>query len=191
MQLQPRASRMALPISPFTGVQMADETSKNLPDTRKEVLDLLKDLQAHYGTYHNHKENVGWAGVALFAVLMAGIATAVRQRSPQIDFSSIARGGVSLLVIGVWLVCFAYVYKQFDLRKRAADLVAACICLRSQVISNPSKAIELSEWGPPKQAAASGSQSAYVLPQAIQSLLANSHLLVKNPASGWRCVHIQ
>jgi hypothetical protein len=31
-------------------------------NSRKEVLDLLNDLQSHYGTYHNHKETVAWAG---------------------------------------------------------------------------------------------------------------------------------
>lgn len=83
---------------------MADEPKKDSVDSRKEVLDFLKDIQAHYGTYQNHKETVGWAGVALFAGLMVGVATVLRGRLPQAALSCGARTGISLVV---WaLACF-------------------------------------------------------------------------------------
>ena len=132
-------------------------------DSRKEVIDLLKDLQSHYGTYHNHKENVGWAGVALYAVLIVGIANVLR----QLDLSCLARVGASLLVIGVSVVCGLYMAKQFQLRTRAADLVAACIQLRSGVVSTPNIAIVASDWAPPTQSFSGGMQSTHVLPQVV------------------------
>jgi hypothetical protein len=147
---------------------MPDELKKDSVDSRKEVLDLLKDLLSHYGTYHNHKENVGWAGVALFAILMAGVATTLRQRVPQTDFSCIARGGISLVVEGACVVCWLYVHKQFALRRRAADLVAACIRLRSQVVSDPNWKLMPSDWAPPTETVASGMQSTHVLPKAVR-----------------------
>lgn len=140
---------------------MAEEVS-----TRKEVLDLLKDLQSHYGTYHNHKENVGWAGVALYAVLIVGIANALR----QLELSCLVRAGASLIVIGVCVVCWLYVQKQFALRTRAADLVAACIQLRSGVVSNPAATIAASAWAPPVQSVAGGMQSKHVLPQIVSKI---------------------
>jgi hypothetical protein len=127
------------------------------------VLDLLKDLQSHYGTYHNHKENVAWAGIALFVVLVAGIANTLRQA----DLSCVARAGTSLVVIGACVVCWLYVYEQFRLRRRAADLVAACVRLRSDVVSNPAVTVAASDWAPPSQVAAAGMQSMVMLPQAV------------------------
>lgn len=134
-------------------------------DTRREVLDLLKDLQSHYGTYHNHKETVSWAGIALYAFLVVGIANALRES----HLSCLARVGVSFLVLGACLICWLYVHKQFQLRTRAADLVAACIRLRSDIISAPNDVIRLSDWGPPSQAFLGGMQSTHVLPQAVRS----------------------
>jgi len=132
-------------------------------DSRKEVLDLLKDLQSHYGTYHNHKENVAWAGIALYAVLITGIANALRDA----HLPCLARAGISILVLLACLVCGLYVYKQFQLRTRAADVVAACIRLRSTIASAPTSEIHFPDWAPPSQALSGGMQSTQVLPQAV------------------------
>lgn len=149
---------------------MADEPKKDSIDSRKEILDLLKDLQAHYGTYHNHKETVGWAGVALFAALMVGVAT-ILARLPQAGISCDARVGMSLAVVGACLVCTLYVYKQFALRKRAADLLAACVQLRGQIVGSPSTVLTPADWAPPTRTDPggpfSGMQSTYVLPNAV------------------------
>lgn len=135
-------------------------------DSRKEILDLLKDLQAHYSTYHNHKETVAWAGVVLFSGLMVGVASLFRDRVSQAEFSCQARAIVSLIVIVAVLVVCLYVYKQFALRKRAADLVAACIRLRSGLVSAPSSPINAADWAAlPKPS--SGMQSSDVLPQKV------------------------
>ena len=42
-------------------------------DSRREIIDLLKDIQSHYGTYHNHKETSAWAGVVLYAFLLVNV----------------------------------------------------------------------------------------------------------------------
>jgi hypothetical protein len=148
---------------------MTDELEKDIIDSRKEVIDFLKDIQMYYGTYHNHKETVGWAGVALFAGLMLGAATVIREWVTQAGISCCTRAGISLAVMSACFVCWLYVHKQFALRKRAADLVAACCQVRSQIISDPSKILNPAEWAPPIQTGRGGMQSTHVLPKAIKA----------------------
>lgn len=156
-----------LALGPHQETSVTDEPKADTVDSRKEVLDFLKDLQSHYGTYHNHKENVGWAGVALFVVLMAGVASVLRQYLPPAIPSMATRIGMSVVVVGAAIVCWLYVQKQFDLRKRAADLVAACIFLQSRLVSDPSALLKTMDWAPPPQTAAGSMQSSHVLPRAV------------------------
>ena len=134
-------------------------------NTRKEILELLKDTLGHYATYHNHKENVAWAGVAFFAALAIGAATVMRDRLS--DLSCASRAALSLVVVGACAVCSVYVSKQFALRKRAADLVAASIQLRARLTGDPSAPLNLPDWQPPSGGISSGMQSTHVLPKAI------------------------
>ncbi len=146
--------------------QLTIDKKQDPSDSRKEILDFLKDLQNHYGTYHNHKENVGWAGVALFTGLMAAIPTTLRQQPLEANLF-FTRAGLSIVVIGTFLVFWFYVNKQFALRSRAADLVAACIRLRSQIVGEPSRLLVPDDWAPPTKSSDGDMQSSHVLPRAI------------------------
>lgn len=132
-------------------------------DTRKEVLELLKDLQSHYGTYHNHKENMSWAGVVLYIVLMACVANTIA----PLELKAFARMTASALVIYVCGICTLYVRCQFQLRARAADLFLACVRLRSALLSTPERAIKPSDWRPASLSSPDGLQSTAVLPLII------------------------
>lgn len=147
---------------------MSNDPIRTCVDSRKEVVELLKDLQAQFGAYHNHKESMAWAGVALFAVLMAAVAASIRQSPPLSALSFAARVATSLFVAGACSVCWLYVQQQFALRRRAADLFAACIGLRSQVISEPSRPIVPADWAPPLKQTTAPMQSTHVLPQAVR-----------------------
>jgi len=77
-------------------------SANQLIDSRKEVIDFLKDLQSYYGAYHHHKENMGWASVGLFAVLMAGLATVTRQPALQSSLTDNQRWGFSIVIGVIW-----------------------------------------------------------------------------------------
>jgi hypothetical protein len=102
-------------------------------------------------------------GVALYAILITGVANALR----QVDLSCLTRAGIILAVIGACLICCLYVYKQFQLRRVAADYVAACARLRSGIVSDPATPIVVADWAPRTDVAGAGMQSTAVLPQAL------------------------
>jgi hypothetical protein len=122
---------------------VTDDQKTNTVDSRKEVLDFLKDLQTHYGTYHNHKETLAWAAVALISGFMISVASQFRDKAKLCCQEQLI---MSIIIIVVFAFCFGYVYIQFALRKRAADIIAACLRLRSLIISDTSKVINPTDW---------------------------------------------
>lgn len=134
---------------------------------RKEVLDLLKDLIAHYTAYHNHKEVMAWAGVVLFSGWVFALATVLKDRVPTRDPFHGTGAVIATVLLGACTVVLYYLRKQFELRKRAADLINTCIWWRSQLISNPSRSIISSKWAPIKLELGASMQSTYALPEAV------------------------
>ncbi|MEO7404281.1 MAG: hypothetical protein ABIU95_11490 [Burkholderiales bacterium] len=103
-------------------------------NSRDEVLTLLGDAAAYWGTYHNHKETGAWAGLVVFVVLVALL-------------DSVA--GV-LIVSAITLV---YLYQQFSSRFVAANLAAACWLLRAEIVAKPATDIDLASYAPSTNAA--------------------------------------
>lgn len=136
-------------------------------DTRKEVLDFLKDINTHYGTYHNHKETLAWAAVALFVALIVGFAATLFRLPDQFEVSCDVRTLFTFVVLIIAGVFWFYLKKQFALRKQAGDYAAACLRLRSVILSNPSTALNLDDWGPPREEPTQQMQSRQVLPRAV------------------------
>ena len=134
---------------------------------RKEALDLLADLLAHYTSYHNHKEAMAWAGVVFYSGLTFAFLTALRDRAPTGDYVH----GVGL-AITVWLlatcaVCYAYLRKQFELRQHAANYIAACIWLRAHMLSDSARSIIAAQWLPLERVPRRKVQSVYTLPRVV------------------------
>jgi hypothetical protein len=134
---------------------------------RKEILEFLRDIQSHYGTYHNHKETVAWGGVVLFSGLLAGVTALFFGHDAQSMLTCSVRSGFSFAIIAALLICLLYVKKQFDLRKQAGDIVAACIRLRTEMVGNPARQINLEDWVLPMIGNVS-MQSSHVLPRAVK-----------------------
>ena len=97
--------------------------------SRDEVLKLLGDAAAYWGTYHNHKETCAWAGLVIFVVLAALL-------------DSVAG------VLIVSLITLAYLYQHFSSRLVAANLAAACWSLRAQIVATPEADIDLASYAP-------------------------------------------
>jgi len=136
-----------------------------IEESRKEILEFLRDTQAYFGSYHNHKESSAWAGIVLYCVVLVNLIDAIE---PQISSPSFTREKL-WITLGVGLgavICSMYIRGQLALRKRAADVVAACIRLRSEIISDPSTPLDPAEWAP-REAGKGGLQSGSALPKKV------------------------
>ncbi|GEM_PF-5893609 len=100
--------------------------------SKDNVLKYLTDTKSFFVTYHNHKETGAWAGIALFVPLLALMANLTDKVYPstsdvcQVNFWKL--GATVAIVLFAALVLF-YVRKQFELRKFAGNVNAACFRL--------------------------------------------------------------
>ena len=142
---------------------------------REEVLKYLNDMRQHYATYHNHKEIMAWAGVALYFVLLAGLI-----RAPGLG------GSWALKLIGVIaVICIAivvrnYVSKQFSLKSYAANAVAACAYLYADLVAKVDKTPAAGDFDITPTTDKCG-QSPYVLPKFVQEKLSQFESLGQAP----------
>src|SRR2546430_575158 len=84
---------------------------------RDELLRFLYDSRSFISSYHNQKENLGWAGVAAYIAAMGAIGLT---RSGH--HSILGNVGVTIVVVGSFILVLAYVRRQFNLREWAARL---------------------------------------------------------------------
>src|SRR5689334_15106778 len=95
-----------------------NEPGRDLVEQGKdELLRFLYDSRSFMSSYHNQKENLGWAGVATYLAAMGAIGLT---RSGH--HSILENVGVTIAVIGSFILVLAYVRRQFNLREWAARL---------------------------------------------------------------------
>jgi hypothetical protein len=136
-------------------------------DSRKEVFEFLRAIQSHYAAYHNHKENSAWAGVAFFVAVLAGGATILRDHLSSLRPNE-RMGLIAVVALLCGVTCF-FLREQFRLRKRAADIVAASCRAQTDILSNPSEAIDPLQWQI-EQSIDSEMQSSHFLPRRLNTL---------------------
>lgn len=125
-------------------VEPIRDTGPDVETTRSEVLDYLADMQFHYAAYHAQKEAGAWAGVALLVA-----ATPPTIASLRTSHHSIARNVLATVaVLALAALVLAYVRQQFRLRRRGADLVAACAWLRADLVSRPGSVPDADAFAP-------------------------------------------
>lgn len=112
---------------------------------RDEILKHLNVIQSHYASYHNHKETAAWAGLVLSVLLQWNVAGAVAKVAALSCELRTAVIVAELLVVGL---TWAYLCKQFALRRRGGDIAGACIALASEIIGNPSGQINAKDYLP-------------------------------------------
>ncbi len=88
----------------------------------EDVSGYLATLLSFYRTYHDHKETMAWAGLALYTIVAVQLPRAMSFiQSDSLYLKSI----VTILFAIVSVVMFLYIRIQFKLRKRSADYMAA------------------------------------------------------------------
>jgi hypothetical protein len=105
--------------------------AKAVQDAAKSVQALQRDvlLEHLYKTreaelvYHDHKETMAWAGVAVFIAGTIAVATNVRKPDPW--WQTHAAQQATLLL--AFFVALAYTRRQFNLREWAARVSEACV----------------------------------------------------------------
>lgn len=123
----------------------------------------LGDVASQYGAYHQHKETSAWAGVALFVTLIIWL---LNTSSKHTSYSLVIRCGFSTVIVLLLLAFIVYLRQQFRARKRAADIVAACLSLRAEIIGQDSPTINRSDYLPPNRGDTE-SQSSHVISKAV------------------------
>lgn len=104
----------------------------------------LAELALEYqivGTYHNHKEAMTWVATAFYipAIIILGY------KAGEIPITIWSKLFIVILLMLIFLVVliFLFVNMQFRMRWEAADRVQAIQQLRSLLINNPEKYMEM------------------------------------------------
>ncbi len=129
----------------------------------EDIAEYLDALASHYGAYHLHKETSAWAGLVLFVSLNIWL---IRELGKSIFTSGIAQCILSLILIALLFAFVVYLKQQFRARKRAADIVAACFALRSEIAGEDPTTPKRADYLPPNRGDADF-QSSHVLPRAV------------------------
>lgn len=86
------------------------------------VTDYLRETRQYYAAYHNHKEQMAYAGTALYLAALTAVALSPGTMwLPSIRTLLYAKGVVALAVVG-----FAFVGWQLRNREYAANIIQAC-----------------------------------------------------------------
>jgi hypothetical protein len=97
-----------------------------------ELRDLINSLHTTQSSYHHHKETMAYAGTALYL----SAASAVSFKGPKIWDLGTQRIWTLVLLIFTAAISFAFVGWQLFNRRRAANIVNACIDLSTALISS-------------------------------------------------------
>jgi hypothetical protein len=84
------------------------------PPSRSELVSFYSGLRDNQAAYHNHKELLGWLGVAAYLV-----------GTVQVALSDLRGPGPAIAVTVATVVLVAYVRRQFNLRLYAGQVVWA------------------------------------------------------------------
>jgi hypothetical protein len=106
------------------------------PPARAELVSFYSGLRDFEAAYHNHKELLGWLGVA--AYLVGAI---------QVALSSLRGPAPAVAVAVATIVVLAYVRRQFNLRFYAAEVVRASSRLAALALAGEGCSAELNPQG--------------------------------------------
>jgi hypothetical protein len=84
------------------------------PPLPSELVSFYSSLRDYQAAYHNHKEMLGWLGIAAYLV-----------GTVQVALSSLRGIGPTVAVVVTTVVVLAYVRRQFNLRLYSAEVVRA------------------------------------------------------------------
>ncbi len=130
---------------------------------REEILRFLYDTRSHYATYHNHKEASILAGIAFFFVLMGQLIVAISRG----EFSScLVKVILTFFIVALLKIMVLFLRTQFALRSEAANIVAACFHLTTEILSQPEITIELGDYSLPVSSD-TNMQYKHVLPKRL------------------------
>jgi hypothetical protein len=135
-----------------------------------DIQKYLAETQNHYANYHNHKENIAWAGLVLYVVLI-GFLLDVFRKFATLSCESKAIFSALIAAAGA-VICF-YLSIQFKLLRRAADFVAACLFLKVQLLRNPGSLVSESFDVLPNKD--SEMQSKHIIPRCIEDAATRLH----------------
>lgn len=133
----------------------------------------LGKIREHYASYHNHKELMSWGAVVFFAVCVTGTAATLKVDTA---LTGSAKLMVSVLS-GVWFsMTWIYVKAQEVAKKKAADYVAACFHLESNIMAHgfSEELSDPSVWSPRNTKASNDDSnsiqvdSGFVLPEIVE-----------------------
>jgi len=96
--------------------------------------DLVLSYRDYYGTYHHHKEQMGFTAAALYLAS----ATAVVGQAPALWEWKVPHLLLEILLAVSCLAGFAFVVWQLRLREKAADIVLACTTVATTLLSSES-----------------------------------------------------
>jgi hypothetical protein len=114
------------------------------PDCKAEVLEYLSDMRSWFLTYHNHKENMAWAGFVVFLGLLAALwqgsdyifdKHALGQLFPAGSLDAWERLSVTVGSLVLAGASWTYIRLQFSLRRYAADVNRACYRLSAEILA--------------------------------------------------------
>lgn len=128
-----------------------------------DITSFLGDIAGYYGGYHRHKETSAWAGVVLFVSLNIWL---IGKLGTSVHTSVQSKCAFSSILAVLLLAFLVYLRQQFRARKRAADIVAACFALRSELVGQDSTIPSRADYLPPERGDGEF-QSSHVLPRAV------------------------
>ena len=97
---------------------------------KSDVLKYLSETNSYYGTYHNHKETMAWAGLVLFIIFITKLISSLPNPN---EITLLTKILLSILVIVLCCIVWKYMTTQLNLIKVAADTSTACFYLYAKI----------------------------------------------------------
>jgi uncharacterized membrane protein len=100
--------------------------------TKDVFLKYLSDTATRETSYHNSKETIAWAAIALYFVLMIEVVKSLRSWPYVATF----------FILGAFAVVIYILHYQHRLRKEAANLIGACYRLIVEYLPKDDESLE-------------------------------------------------
>ena len=143
-------------------------------ETKGEVLKYLADTKSFFLVYHNHKETMAWAGIVLFVALLTALFNIIDKIVPKPNSSGSFDCNIfaTKFLLTLAIVFFAgivgwYIQTQFEARRFAASINAACFRLTAEILGSTSTELDLSKFFIMEESHEKKLQAYHYLPQRV------------------------
>lgn len=127
------------------------------------LVNYYENTRQYYGTYHNHKEDSAWAGLALH-VLFCGLI--IRADIPA-NLELASGIGLTFAVLMIALLVFRYIQNQLEMKDLAGAYAAAAFYLLVEILRKKEAELNLNDYLTIKESPDTRAQSTHVLPACL------------------------